>query len=558
MTAVLEPDEAGESEDSLANMRLWARFFLFVPFLVPLLLIRQPLTKYHLGEGMALRIVVAVFIMAPLFDCLSGLNRRNFRRTESEQIIGGLEYRLVVRLWAFLILTLEIWSFFVGSYSGSNLSHSIALATSVGLIAGTIGIPVAHELLHRKSRFDKALAELLMCLVAYPHFCIEHIHGHHRHVCTPLDSASAQYGMNYYKFLGRSVPGQLRSVIDFERNRCSRRNISPLSLANRLTRYAVEMVVLVIAIPLLFGWVGLLMFAIQGVLAILLLEAINYVQHYGLVRREVAPGRYEPIGPEHSWNSAAWFSNLGLVNLGRHSDHHLFASRPFQALRDYRNRAPEFPTGLAFMTLAAFIPSLWFKIMNPLVLAERARARTGRMTFDDDVPLETVEEDLARFRSALRRGRFVLRCITIQPSERRQVCEAHLSRYGNIVLVGGMALFIGIGAVLPFPSGAIALALCSLGMVAFRGCFWRLVSVERTMHWATHQAANWDLVWWKSDIRLLLPGGRQGLSSSRAEDWRVALAPMQGLAAGLREPRASSPTGRLSGRTDMERASGNR
>jgi alkane 1-monooxygenase len=226
--------------------------------------------------------------------------------------------------------------------------------------------------MHRKTKLHRAGAEILMTSVSYTHFCVEHVLGHHRKVATAEDPATSRFGESFYRFYPRTLIGSLVSAWRLEGERCRKRGISAWSLRNRRTRYALVLAAVYAGVGLAFGPLGLGLFIAQGVVAFSLLEAINYIEHYGLTRRRLASGRFERVRPEHSWNSAHRVSNWYLFNLARHSDHHYLASREYDRLR-HHGSAPQLPSGYAAMVLAALVPPLWFRIMNPRVEAWNAR-----------------------------------------------------------------------------------------------------------------------------------------------------------------------------------------
>jgi alkane 1-monooxygenase len=246
---------------------------------------------------------------------------------------------------------------------GSNDLNALELAASVaslGVINGAGGINVAHELMHRKHWLWRAGAEMLMTSVSYTHFCIEHVLGHHRNVATPNDPATSRRGESLYQFYPRTVVGSLRSAWELERERCAKKQIQWSSLRDRRTRYASSLAAVYVGIGLAF-------------------EAINYIEHYGLLRRQLASGKYERVLPRHSWNSAHRVSNWYLFNLARHSDHHYLASREYDRLR-HHGEAPQLPTGYAGMVLLALFPPLWFQVMDQRVDAWQAQ----RMELESD------------------------------------------------------------------------------------------------------------------------------------------------------------------------------
>ena len=250
--------------------------------------------------------------------------------------------------------------------SGLGTAEQLALTLNAGL-ATPAAINVAHELMHRPGRTEQALAALLMATATYTHFCVEHVQGHHKNVSTPRDPATARKGESLYAFLPRTIIGGLRSAWAIEVGR------SGTGIGNRLIRYALAQVVLLVGIGALLGPVGVVGFLAQSIVAVLVLETINYLEHYGLQRAEIAPGRYERTRPQHSWNSSHRASNAVLLNLARHSDHHAYAARSFRELRHYDD-VPQLPTGYATMLLLATVPPLWFRVMDPRVNAASAQA----------------------------------------------------------------------------------------------------------------------------------------------------------------------------------------
>ena len=218
-----------------------------------------------------------------------------------------------------------------------------------------------------------------MTSVTYPHFCVEHVEGHHRNVGTPADPATARLGESVYRFVPRSVLGGLASAWRIERRRAARLGLRRWSWRDRRVRMGLLTAALYAAVALAFGWAGVLFFAAQSAVAVGQLEVINYLEHYGLSRREVGPGRYERVGAEHSWESAHRLTAWYLFNLPRHADHHARASRPYWNL-DHSEASPQLPWGYSTVFLMALVPPLWRRVMDPRV---PARSRGDR-------PLEEV------------------------------------------------------------------------------------------------------------------------------------------------------------------------
>lgn len=266
-----------------------------------------------------------------------------------------------VRAWVPAQLALIGASLWVAQ--GRAPAEAALLAVCLGLVTGAGGINVAHELIHRASKRDQALGEVLLVSVTYPWFAVEHVLGHHRWVATPRDPATARRGESVYAFVPRSIVGGLRSFWSIERELTARRGIPWWSLRDRRSRYALATLGTYAALAAWGGAPAVAFFAGQSLVAVVLLEIINYVEHYGLVRERTASGEYERVTPDHSWNSNHWLTGAILFNLPRHADHHAYASRPFYALRPWPG-APELPFGYAAMVLIALLPPLWFAIME--------------------------------------------------------------------------------------------------------------------------------------------------------------------------------------------------
>ncbi|WKD50635.1 alkane 1-monooxygenase [Microbulbifer spongiae] len=239
---------------------------------------------------------------------------------------------------------------------------------SMGLMCGSFGINIGHELGHRTSRFEQALAKLLLLSSLNMHFYIEHNRGHHRHVATPQDPASARYGETLYGFWLRSIAQGYVSAWRLEAQRLAKRGRSWWSPSNQMLQFQLIQVALIASMGWLFGAKAAVCFVLAALLGILLLETVNYIEHYGLSRRQTPDGRYERVMPIHSWNSNHILGRLSLFELSRHSDHHFRASRKYPILRHHRG-SPQMPTGYPGMMLLACIPALWFRIMHPRLAA---------------------------------------------------------------------------------------------------------------------------------------------------------------------------------------------
>ncbi len=339
-------------------------------YLVAYLIPATAVVGMTLGGWWLLSTLLFVFALTPILDHLIGLDESNLDESGEAAEKTNRAYDVVVRMWVPVqigVLVAGLWVATRGHLSGFEL---VGLVVSLGILGGA-GINVAHELMHRKAKLDKALAEALMTSVSYTHFCVEHIYGHHKNVATPLDPATARFGEAVYRFLPRSVLGGMRSFWRIEGELAARKGYGRFDLRNRRLRYPLVWALCVAAALLVFGPLGALLFVAQGVTGFLMLEVINYLEHYGLERRETRPGRYERVQPAHSWNSAHLLTKLYLFGLPRHSDHHYLASRPYAILRHHGD-APQLPAGYATMFLVALVPPLWRAVMDPRVEALRS------------------------------------------------------------------------------------------------------------------------------------------------------------------------------------------
>jgi alkane 1-monooxygenase len=253
---------------------------------------------------------------------------------------------------------------------GLNVVDKIGLAVSIGVIGG-IGINTAHELGHKREENERWLSKIALAQSFYGHFYIEHNRGHHVRVATPEDPASARVGESFYQFWPRTVVGSMRSAWNLEKRRYARRKQHPFRLGNDVLNAWLMSLVLWGA---LVAWLGagiLPYLVIQAVVGFSLLEVVNYMEHYGMLRQKVGAGerqRYERVDPTHSWNSNNIATNVLLYHLQRHSDHHANPTRRYQSLRDFEE-SPVLPTGYAGMIVLAIVPAVWRRVMDRRVLA---------------------------------------------------------------------------------------------------------------------------------------------------------------------------------------------
>lgn len=309
---------------------------------------------YFGGPG-CLSVVAFTFVFTPVADVFLGRETRPAPRPGRFNL-----YDFWLWAWIPIHLAVMVTGILWAAGGGRSTFEVVAASLSLGLVSAGGGINIAHEFMHRNRRWPGLASELLMSLVAYPHFCIEHVHGHHARVATPEDPACADFGVPLYAYLPRTLFGSLVSAWRIEARRKAE------GRGDRRPRLALWTIAAFAGAWALGGPVGLAVMGLQSALAILVLETINYVEHYGLRRRELEPGKYERVRPRHSWNSPHRLTSAYLFNLPRHSDHHAYAARPYWQLRHYQD-VPQLPAGYPTMILVALLPPLWHAIMDPRV-----------------------------------------------------------------------------------------------------------------------------------------------------------------------------------------------
>lgn len=310
--------------------------------------------------------VAYVFIVIPLLDLVVGADHSNLSLENEQKAKSGLMYSLI--LWMFIPVQFALLFFFGYLHLYENLLwyEYAGIIFSIALSNGGIGITIAHELVHRTSKLETSMGRLLLLSVLYMHFAIEHVRGHHAQVATAEDPASARKGQSFYSFLFPSIVGQYLSAWELEKDRLRKQKLPFFSLHNEMLNFTVLQVAFCLLLGYMFGIVFVGYFLLVSFLSFSLLEMVNYLEHYGLVREKHANGRYEKVSHHHSWNSDHVVSRMFLFELTRHSDHHAVASRKYQVLRTFDD-APQLPTGYPGMILVGLIPPLWFRIMDPRV-----------------------------------------------------------------------------------------------------------------------------------------------------------------------------------------------
>lgn len=349
-----------------------ARWQSALPFWMSYLLVPLAWVGAVYGGWTVLLLPLVTWYLFAVLDGFAGLELENADpETADDDLIW---YKALTLIWApvqFVTLFGLIW--YVSDAAHLSVLEKIVLFFGVGVITGTVGINYSHELMHQKDRLERTMSDILLAMVLYSHFRTEHLLVHHRYVGTPRDTVTARFNEGFLRFYPRVLKQGLRSAFDAEKAMLARKNLPWTDLSNPFFRYwALQAGMLILAL-LVGGWTGLGLFLMQAGTAIWQLELVNYVEHYGLTRKHLGDGKYEHVLPQHSWNSAQKVSNWLLINLQRHSDHHYKPDRRFPLLQTYSHaEAPQLPYGYPVMTIAAMIPPLWRRVMNPRVRAWRA------------------------------------------------------------------------------------------------------------------------------------------------------------------------------------------
>lgn len=342
-------------------------------FLLALAVTSLPVVGYVHGQnGYAL---IVGFGIIPLLDLLLGKDVRN----PSPRAMADLEeariFRWITYVYVPIHLALILWGAIVVSQGEWSLAQRLGFMLSVGFVTGAQGITVAHELGHKKSKLERILAQVLLVTVCYGHFYIEHNRGHHVRVATFADPASARLGESFYAFYLRTVIGSFASAWYLENQRLAQLGLPMLHWRNQMLWYIAVPILICATFWATLGTVAAVFFVVQSVMAFSLLEAVNYIEHYGLARKQLEDGHHERVNELHSWNAPQFLTNCFLIHLQRHPDHHKNPTRRYQALLHYE-ASPQLPTGYAGSILLALLPPLWFAVMDRRVRAAQA-AQSG-------------------------------------------------------------------------------------------------------------------------------------------------------------------------------------
>jgi len=330
-TAPFDAAEARVVSPGAAVFRIW--FDHLASLAIPLLTLVFLWTGPH-------RWYVAPLFMLPLGTLLFIDQQDKTEKRQPSESLPAWPFDVLV--WVLAGLQFLIVFELARMYSAQAI-FSMDMAMVITIVGGNSGFSIitAHELIHRKKRWEQNLGRLLLCTVLYEHFYTEHLRGHHRLVATDADPATARFGETYSEFWRRTVPAQFRSAWALEATRLGDRDMSlfdPRMLNNRILHGIAVGWGLAFAIFFYFGLTAFVAFLLQAFLAVRLLEVVNYFEHWGLQRKS------QRVRPQDSWDTHSRFTYYGLTGLSRHADHHAYPSRPYQQLRVWEE-APILPTG---------------------------------------------------------------------------------------------------------------------------------------------------------------------------------------------------------------------
>lgn len=341
-------------------------------YLAPFLIYVGALVAFFSTGWVVFIPLIYAWVVIPLLELLIKPDPSNMDQSQEELARKNRIYDFFL----YLVVPLQYTALACFLYSVSSHQQGwvdmLGKTMVMGLLCGTFGINVGHELGHRKNAGERILARLLLMSSLYMHFYIEHNKGHHKRVATPEDPSSARFGEPVYAFYFRSIVYSYLDAWQISIRDQLKKGRPAISLSNEMVIYHLVQLAFVAVIFFVAGITGGLLFIAAAMQGILLLETVNYIEHYGLSRRAVADAGYERTKPEHSWNSDHIVGRLMLFELSRHSDHHFSASRKYQLLR-HHDHSPQMPTGYPGMMLLSLVPPLWFRIMN-----RRINTLTGR------------------------------------------------------------------------------------------------------------------------------------------------------------------------------------
>ena len=313
--------------------------------------------------------VVFAFGILPVLELIFPKDEKNYTETEIENKLKNRFFDVLLYFNVFIVYGILFFVLHKVSTVEISILEIIGTILSLGIVLGSNGINVAHELGHREKLHERILGKLLLIPSHYTHFFIEHNHGHHLHVSTPDDPSTARYNQSLYTFWIQTVFGTYTKAWQIQKKLNQMENRSIFSVKNDMFWFTIIQISYLISIYYFFGRIGFLVALLAGIVGFLLLETINYIEHYGLKRNLLPSGRYERVSEKHSWNSNHILGRIMLYELTRHSDHHYKSQKKYQIL-EYHDFSPQMPFGYPTSMVLSFFPPIWFAVMNKRIPLE--------------------------------------------------------------------------------------------------------------------------------------------------------------------------------------------
>lgn len=356
------------------NISLVAKFTT-----IPLIIFGYlPILGYVLGGGVWHWVTIMVLVLMIILDPIVGTDSVNTTPELDAKLENSFRHRLmlwltvptsfITTLFGYSLITntpLSMFEVLGVTYSPLSIPEQIGLTCSMVVAVG-FGIVVAHELCHHGNKIDRFLGQLQCTPIGMVDFFIYHNFGHHITVATPEDLGSAPYGISFWAFASRSIPGKTKAAWKIEKERLHRNGYSPWTLRNRFLTIALLPILWFSFLFYLFGPISIILFALQYAFPRMILATADYAEHYGLARKQLADGTYEKIRPEHAWDDTFILSGLFFCQIVRHSDHHTFVGRPYQILRTM-SQSPKLPLGYLVILWASMVPPIWRKLVHPVI-----------------------------------------------------------------------------------------------------------------------------------------------------------------------------------------------
>jgi len=270
----------------------------------------------------------------------------------------------------FALLPLAIYAL---SATSLGVLAKILLFFAFGLFFGMISHANAHEMIHRTNRLHFRFGKWVFISMLFGHHTSAHLLVHHPYVASPKDPNSARFNESFYKFLKRAGVEEFRAGLRAENARLQKRGLSAASLRNPYWQYCLGALVAIALTYSLAGLIGVITYLALCAHAQSQMLIIDYVQHYGLQRKQLDNGKYELVTPRHSWNAPHWFSAFMTLNAPRHSDHHASPAKPYTDLDGLIDTAPQLPHAIPYMAAIALWPRKWRAMMNPRAKAWQDR-----------------------------------------------------------------------------------------------------------------------------------------------------------------------------------------